>query len=194
MGSVQRREGRAQAHELQGRRDPVPRDEPGRHLARERQGLHSGQHRDAGDRRGRPRQVQRGRSAASAHRKNRRRHSLHRRARRGPERQQLAEGPGNAVSAHLHALYAAAGGCDGLRGAADADESGACEPDSGPRVCVPGDAHDNALPEPRQATGPVASRRSTSGISPPRRPSTRSGSPTPATSRSSSSAASISRR
>ena len=111
------------------------------------------------DRRGRPRQVQRGRSAASAHRKNRRRHSLHRRARRGPERQQLAEGPGNAVSAHLHALYATEGGCDGLRGAADADESGACEPDGGPRVRVPGDALDNALPEPRQETDPVASQR-----------------------------------
>ena len=31
------------------------------------------------------------------------------------------------------------------------------EPDGRPRVCVQRDAHDNALPEPRQATGPVAS-------------------------------------
>ena len=146
------------------------------------------------DRRRRPRQVQRGRSAEGAHRKDRRRHTLHRRARRGPERQQLAEGPGNAVSAHLPALYAAAGGCDGLRGAADADESDAC------RTRRPCPRLRSGRRSRRRSTRTTSGddsrrpRRSTSGISPPRWPSTKNGSPTRATSRSSSSAASIWRR
>ena len=50
VGAVERREGRAQADDIQGGRDGVPRVQPGRHVARERSGLRLGRDRDAGRR------------------------------------------------------------------------------------------------------------------------------------------------
>ena len=45
VGALERRQGRAEADDVQGGRDPVPRVQPRRHVARERRRLHPGQHR-----------------------------------------------------------------------------------------------------------------------------------------------------
>ena len=108
VGAVQRREGRAQADDVQGGRDSVSRHQSRRHVARERQGLHPGQHGDAGHHRRRPGQVQRHRSAEDADGKSRVGEPVHRRARGGAERQQLAQGSGDDVPAHLSQVHAAA--------------------------------------------------------------------------------------
>ena len=48
VGAVERRARRAQADDVQGGRDPVPRLQPGRHVARERRRLHRRRHRRSG--------------------------------------------------------------------------------------------------------------------------------------------------
>ncbi len=48
VDAVERRQGRAEADDVQGGRDPVPRLQPGRHLARERQRLRRGRDRGTG--------------------------------------------------------------------------------------------------------------------------------------------------
>ena len=67
VAARQRRQGGAQADDVQGRRDSLPRLQPRRHVARGRQGLHPGLDGQPGHRQRRPRHVQRDRSAQDAH-------------------------------------------------------------------------------------------------------------------------------
>ena len=68
MEAVQRRPRRAQADDVQAGRDPVSGRQPGRHVARERRGLHPGRNRRRGHRARRSRRLQPTRSGEGSRR------------------------------------------------------------------------------------------------------------------------------
>ena len=148
MGAGQRRQGRAEAHDLPAGRDPLPRRQPGRDVARERRRLHPGQHRDAGGHRRRPRQIQQRRSAQGADREDRLGDAVHRRARRGTAGQRVAEGSRDDVPVDPHAVHAAARRPRGLRRADQPVEDADGEPGQHARLRVLRRAHGDHGAEP----------------------------------------------
>ena len=101
VDALERRPGRHQADHVQPRSDPVPRVQPGRHVAGPGSRLHRRRHRQPGDLAGRPRRLDPHRSRQETGRPHRVGPPRDRRDARGPARRQRQGRPGDDVPVDL---------------------------------------------------------------------------------------------
>ena len=107
VAALERRPGRPQADRFQGRRDPAAGLQPGRHVPGQGRGLYRrghGEHDHPGRGIG---GFQRRQLEQSPGGQSRLGQAVHRRDRRGPDGQRLAQGPGDALPAHLSHVHRA---------------------------------------------------------------------------------------
>ena len=192
VDAVERRDGRAQADDAEGRSDPVPRLRARRHVARERRRLHR--------RRAPPTtSCRRAASASSsavdarqdAHRQGGGRDAVHRRDRARAWPAAARRRISRRCSSCCYLRFTQPRADPTAFAALSSQAQGAArQPHGEPRRRVRPDDRRRAQPATARGGSPRPPRRWTSGTCRSRWPSTRRASPTPATSRSSSSAAS----